>query len=184
MVYGSLKGLFLVLEPTVSTNVPNGSVFINAANGNTLSSRDNNGNVFPLVPTTAENMFLKQMQVVGPIAINVPVSKRPDGKIEAGDSDSEFGQRICGYSLQAATMADELITVLCIGANIPNALAGLGYGPGQDVFLSEDGGYTNTDNFTGSNDSIIKVGMADCAAGAANTTATDLIAITEVLLRP
>jgi hypothetical protein len=39
-------------------------------------------------------------------------------------------------------------------------------------------------SLTGDDDSIIKVGIADCAAGTASGTATDLIVFPEVILRP
>jgi hypothetical protein len=65
-------------------------------------------------------------------------------------------------------------------------LVGLGFAPGDEIFVGETtGGYVNDiAPFTGNNDSIIKIGVADCAAGTASSVATDLILIPHVIARP
>ena len=62
---------------------------------------------------------------------------------------------------------DDLINVLLVGANVTNAIQGMGFSPSDEIFISEvTGQYTNDpDSFTDDNDSIIRVGVADCAAG-------------------
>jgi len=121
---------------------------------------------------------------VSPIPAGKPLAKLANGKVVPADSDAAQGQAFCGVS-QTILPLSGTGTVLLPGANVPGAIAGLGYLPGQDVYLSETGGYTNDPNsFTGGDDSIIKLGIADCAAGVASALATDLVMFSEVLIRP
>jgi hypothetical protein len=120
------------------------------------------------------------------IAAGKPIAKLANGKAAQADSDGAGGlQNICGYAMTACSGDNAAFEVLLIGPNLAGALTGLGFTPGQDVFISEDGGYTNDANsFTGANDSIIRAGVADCAANTATGTVVDLIVFTEVILRP
>ena len=179
------KGNFMVLDPIAPPSVPNGSVFIDSTNANAASIKDTGGIVTP-INAASSNIFIKQMQADGVISINRPVSKQTNGRVIAADSDLANGQDLCGFALQAAAAPGDLINVLCIGANLQNAIVGLGYVPGDEVYLSESGsGFTNDPNsFTGGDDSIIKVGIADCAAGVASGVAVDLIVFSEVIARP
>lgn len=184
MTIGAFKALYLVLTPTNPLNVPSGSVFIDETNANAMSLKDTTGSVGQITSTTAANLFIKQMQATGIIVKHRPVSKMASGLVIAADSDLAGGQQVIGFALDNANDGD-LFNVLCTGPNLIDALTGLGYTPGQDIFLSEDGlGFTNDPNsFTGDNDSIIRVGIADCAAGTASSTATDLIAFAQVIVR-
>src|SRR5436190_3379413 len=123
-----------ILNPITPLQAPPGSVFIDVTNNNALSAKSMGGIVVPLGSTT-DTLFKRQMQAAGPIPARVPVSKRPDGKIIVADSDLIEGQQVVGYSLQAATTANALISVLLIGAVIEGALIGLGCTPGQTIFL-------------------------------------------------
>jgi hypothetical protein len=159
-------------------------VFIDSTNANAASIKDTGGVVFPL-NAGSTNIFIKQMQADGAIAINRPVSKLANGRVIAADSDLASGQDYCGFALQAAAAPGDLINVLCVGAVLANAVFGLGYAPGDEIYLAETGGFTNDPNsFTGGDDSIIKVGIADCAAGVASGVAVDLIVFSEVIARP
>lgn len=179
------KANFIFLQPTDPSVVPNGSVFLDSTNGNSMSVKSSGGVTAPISTATGSELFIKQMQASGPIGLKKSVSKRPDGKVEQADSDAADGQKVVGYALQSASADGDLIDVFCLGANLAGALTGLGYTPGDEVYLSETGGYTNDPNsFTGGNDSIIRVGIADCSAGTASGTVTDLIAFTEVVARP
>jgi hypothetical protein len=125
------------------------------------------------------------MQIDGPIAINRHVSKKSNGRIIQADSDNPDGQQVVGVALQAGATAGDLINVLCVGANLAGALTGLGFAPGEEIYLSEASGFTNNPNsFTGGDDTIMKVGVADCAAGVASGTAVDLISFPEIIARP
>ena len=119
-----------------------------------------------------------------PIPTGTPVSKRVDGKIVPADSDSSTGQIYVGVVKETiAPLASG--TVLLIGQNVAGVLSGLGITVGKSIYLSENGGFTSDPNsFTGVNDSIIRVGFADCEAGIASGVATDLIMLPQIMLRP
>lgn len=113
-----------------------------------------------------------------------PVSKKPDGTIVLADSDGVNAQNFCGIT-QSSISPSVTGVILTPGQNIENAILGLGFAPGDTVFLNESGGYSNTTSgFTGGNDTIWKIGMADCAAGLASSVATDIILFTEKLISP
>jgi len=179
-----MKTTALILDPISPAQAPAGSIYLDQSAGNTLSTKSTGGSEEPIgsVPTSS-NIFFKQMEAAGVIAVNRPVAKLANGKIVQADSDGE--QNIIGYSLAAASADGDLINVLTLGANLANAIQGLGFTPGEEIFLDESGGYTNDpDTFSGNDDSIIKVGVADCAAGVASGVATDLICFAEVVARP
>lgn len=181
------KMTHLILEPVTSASVPNNSIFLDSSNLNQLTIKDSTGTLSVVSGGggSGSNLFVKQMIAGEAFAINKPLSKRSDGKVIAADSDGVSTQRIIGHSLQASGGNNAPVNVLCLGANLAGALTGLGFAPGDEIFLGESGGYTNSVNsFSGDNDSIIKVGIADCAAGVANSAATDLVIFTEVVLRP
>lgn len=131
--------------------------------------------------------LIKQMQSGhgSTIPAGKPVSKLANGKIVPADSDDALGQKYVGITKDSIT-ANGTGDVYLTGNNIPGAVSGLGFTPGDEVFLSEtSGAFTNNPNsFTNNDDSIIKLGIADCAAGTASSTATDLIMFTEVIARP
>jgi hypothetical protein len=180
------KGNFFVLTPTNPASVPNGSIFLDSTNGNSLTTKDTTGASAPIGAVSSNNIFIKQMQAAGAIAINRPVSKLSNGKIEAAEADIIAAGDYIGYALQAASADGDLINVLCVGANLIGALTGLGYTPGDEVYLSQDGnGFTNDPNtLPVGTDAVIKLGIADCSAGAASTVVNDLIVFSEVVSRP
>lgn len=119
-----------------------------------------------------------------PIAAFTPVAKHSSGSIYPADTDAVTGQKYIGITL-AAIAHNAAGPIKTVGDNIPDCILGLGFTPGQDIFLGEDGGYTNDiTGFTGDNDTILKVGIADCEEGTASGTAKDLIMWTEVISRP
>ncbi|NBW99352.1 hypothetical protein EBR03_07245 [bacterium] len=180
-----VKANFFMMNPMSASSAPLGSVFLDADNGNVLSIKNINGIVEEVTQSAATNLFIKRMVANGPISLKKPVSKRADGKIQQADSDAAAGQSVVGISLDTAAVNGDIIPVLLFGANIENALIGLGYAPGDEIYLSESAGYTNNPaSFTGSDDSIIKIGVADCAAAIASASATDLIIFPEIVVRP
>jgi hypothetical protein len=187
MTVTRIKARSVVLEPSTPADAPNGSVFIDSSNLNTLSTKTTSGLVVPIqdVGAATTSLFIKQMEADDAIPVRTPVSKLPSGKIIAADADAILGQKFIGYSLAAAAAAGEIINVLTVGANVDGAIAGLGFTPGDDVYLSPVGGYTNNPaDLSDLSNSVVKVGVADCPAGAASSVATDLIVFAEVIARP
>lgn len=179
-----IKVDFVQLSPIAPANVPNGSLFMDSTNADTSTVKETNSAITP-IGATGSNIFIKEMQADGAILLHRPVSKKSNGRIVQADSDGINAQTFVGYALAAATGAGDQISVLCAGANLAGALTGLGFTPGDEIFLSETSSYTNDPaSFTGGNDSIIRVGIADCAGGVASAVATDLIVFAEVIARP
>lgn len=130
-----------------------------------------------------ESYFLKKMIAGGAIASGRPVAKQSAGFIVEADSDDVNAMSFVGYAQEAAAGFGSEIMVMLAGANLAGAVVGLGFVPGEDIYLSENGGYTNNANsFTGNNDMLMRVGIADCAANEASATAVDLIAFPAKLL--
>jgi len=185
MSVSGIEGKFIVLTPTTQASVPNGAMFLDTDDSDLLKTKDTSGSVSTLTTgASPTNILLKSAIAGGAITALRTVSKRADGKTVQADSDSADGQAAYGIALDAASADGDPVNVVLFGPNVANALNGLGFAPGDDIYLSETGGYTNTNSFTGDNDSIIKVGVADCAAGIASATATDLICFAEVISRP
>lgn len=180
-----IKAKFVLLETITPAQAPNGSLFLDSTNANAATIKNVSGVLEPIDAGSGSNLFIKQMQAGAAFSVNTPLSKRPDGKVVSSDSDGLNTQNHIGFALSASLSDGDLINVLCVGANIVGAISSLGFTPGQDIYLSEGGGYTNDANsFTGANDSVIKVGIADCSAGNASSVANDLIILTEVIIRP
>jgi hypothetical protein len=134
-------------------------------------------------PNPTEKLMLNNSGVL--IDSKKPVSIKSDGSIILADSDAPEGQAPIGITLQSIANASAGVVAL-FGRNIPGALTGLGFNPGDDIFIDETAGeYTNNPSgFSGSDDSIIRIGVAAAADGTTSINATDLIMIKEVLIRP
>lgn len=114
----------------------------------------------------------------------IPIAKGTDGKMYPADSDASPGKKYCGILLEDVEFGNSAI-VLLPGINVPNILTGLGFQPGQDIFLNETAGtyIADTTTLTNFDDDLIRVGIADCSEGVAATMATDLIMVTDVVAR-
>lgn len=120
-----------------------------------------------------------------PISLGKAVSRGANGKVYTADSDSVNGQKPIGISTQAATGDGSVITITLLGFNISGVLSGLGFTTADTIYVSETAGYTNDPaSFIGGNDSIIKLGYADCSGGVASSSASDLLVNMEVIMRP
>lgn len=184
MTLASVKCQFVVLEPVDPSGVPNGCLFLDSTNSNQATIKTTGGVNDP-VTSTGTSFFLKEMVAGAAISSGQPLSKRSDGKVVEADSDGTGTQTFIGYSQESADGDGSLLNVLLAGANLSGVLDGLGFSTGDLIYLSESGGYTDDpDSFTGGDDTIIKLGIADCAASIASSTAVDLIAITDVLISP
>lgn len=118
--------------------------------------------------------------------VGVPLSKRPDGRVVRADSDGIDRQNFCGTAKDASLGVDDEVRVTLIGPNVSGALSSYLFVPGEEIYMGENpGSYVNTAAaFSGENDSIVRLGIADCAEGVASVIATDLILFPEVIARP
>jgi len=138
------------------------------------------GTTGPAAPTN-QCFKLKQNNTGVQISKGKPVSLTADGSVVQSDSDTVGKKNWAGVAMEDIA-ASATGTVLLVGPNIAGALTGSGFAPGDMVFISEASGYTNTlASFTGSDDDIIQVGIADCAAGAASATVADLIMVRNII---
>ena len=183
--YAKLRVDTLVLEPRLAAGVPNGVIFNDSVSGE-ITQKSTSGASSTV--GSSDSSFRKQMQsgFVGSIASGTTVSKRSDGKIVPADSDGAGTQQPIGIAIDTFSALDSLGIVLLIGPNAVGAITGLGFTPGSDIFIGETtGGYVDdVTPFTGGNDSIIRIGIADCSAGAASAAAIDLILSSEPISRP
>ena len=180
------KCQYVVTTPTPSSSVPNNSLFEDSSNFDAFSVRTSTGTVTPLSTAVATNPFIKSMQSDGLFTANVPIVKLPNGRIVLADSNNTTAGSFCGYSTEASLVAGQEVVVLCCGPNLSGALTGLGFAPGDMIYINENGGYTNDPStFTGGDDTIVRVGLADCPGGAiASPIATDLITFHEFVASP
>ena len=177
-----VKANFVVLVPTVSGSVPNGALFLDSANGNASTIKNTNGTTTVINSSAAAtSLVTKLMQAAGIYAINTPVSKRSDGQIEIADANAANGKDLIGVTLQASLAVGDIISVLLVGANLTDAISGLGFSVGDEIYVSDSGGYTNDPSTLSGSESIIKIGVADCSTGGATAVATDLILFPDVV---
>jgi hypothetical protein len=174
---------YVVVTPVPATDVPNNSLFVDSSAGNAFSTKNSGGTPSVLATSAGDNPFLKTMETNEEFPLYAPLVKLPNGRIAKADSNNINTESFCGYAMSASSGAGLAITVMCAGPNIPGALEGLGFTPGDLVYINEGGGYTNDPStFTGDDDTLVKVGLADCAGGpSASPIATDLIATYEFI---
>lgn len=178
------KFKFVQLIPANPSEVPSGSLFIDITNANAITYKDPIGNSGDIGGGGGgTNYFVKMMQASEVMPVKSPVSKLPNGKIIAASTDEVSRQNICGYTLEAVTLVDQVVSILLIGPNLQGAIEDLGFTPGEAIYLNEFGGYTNdpADIITGQD--LIQVGIADCQGGTASGVAVDLIAFTDIVGR-
>lgn len=187
MVIG-FKSKFLEMETSNPGDVPNNALFFDSTNSGQATFKNSGGSTAVIGAVSTSNLFIKQMQADQVLAINDPLAKKADGRVIKADTDlSADSQHYIGIALQAAANIGDFINVLLIGTNLAGAISGLGFAPGEYIYLGETGGFVNQAGlagFTGANDIIVRVGISDCAAGLASAVATDLIAITQIVSIP
>lgn len=176
-----IKVTALVLVPTTEEDAPNNSIFVDQSTGQVKTKSNGNGS------TSISQILtkLKKNGHSGQIGIGVPVSLLPSGLFVPTDSDLAQGQKFIGITLDISE-PNEFSNIHLVGSNVINALNGLGFTPGEDIYMSETAGqYTNDFNsFTNNDDKIIRLGVADCANNEASSTAKDLVLFPEVILLP
>jgi hypothetical protein len=174
---------YVVVSPVDQATVPNNTLFVDSTMGNVFSVKNNSGSASTLGTTVGDNPFLKTMQSDGIFSAYVPIVKLTNGRVVLADANNINAESFCGYSMVASLAAGQSVNVMTIGPTVVGALTGLGFAPGDTIYINENGGYTNDPGtFTGGNDTLVKVGIADCTGGAvASPVADDLIAAYEFI---
>jgi hypothetical protein len=182
-LYAKLRTDAILFNPTVTSEMPNNSLFVDQSTG-ILKTKNSTGIVTDLTGTA--NIFAKEMQSASAIRVGKPVSKRPDGRIEEAEADSTYGQMPIGFATVAFSGANEIGTVFLIGPNLSGLVTGMGFAPGDEIYIGESaGGLTNSvATFSGNDDSYVRLGIADCTAGTASSAANDLILSMQIIARP
>lgn len=185
--FALIKATAIVLEPVPPASVPVGSIYNDSTNAGTFTNKSVTGDVVPVGASTASSIMVKMKRNI--TGSTIPAYKRvallSNGSICLADSDNPSAMTDIGLALDAIADGD-YGRVLLNGANADGALTGLGYTTGQTVFLSKTPGVLTNDanSFDPNTDTIMKVGIADCAGSDASATATDLIMVIEVYSRP
>lgn len=185
MTIAAINARYIQLVPSTPGEVPNGAFFLDSTDGNLPKVKEMGGSVEPIT-SGASNYFVKAMITDGAFPAGQPLAKKGNNRVVASDSDGVAGQQNqMGFALQESTGAGQTVNVLLNGPNLVGALTSLGFTPGQEVYLGENGGYVASVNaFQDADDRIIRLGIADGPAGADGGPATDLIAFTEVIVNP
>lgn len=186
--YAKLRTIGVILQP-VATGTVAGELYRNSANADALTDKSTGGSATQVGAASSDAIMVKTKQNTSgaDIAVNTPVGLTGDGGIIKSDSDGLTSQVLIGIALDAIVDGAQGRVAL-IGPNARNAIQGLGFTPGAPIYLNQDGsnrGFTNNLNdLSGGDDSVIRIGYADCAPGAASGTADDLIMFAEVIARP
>lgn len=142
---------------------------------------------YPIIVSDLGNLLKIKQMVSGHVATltaGTPASQGADGKVYPADADGASGRKYIGI-IAADILVGGTGPVLLTGLNVPGVLTGLGFAPGDDIYIGEiPGTYTNNPGaFSGLDDDIVRVGIASCATGVASALATDLIMFNDVVAR-
>lgn len=176
--YAKIRANAIVFDKTSAPALPN--ALFTDLNGD-LQNTDNAN-----IPIKISNPFVKKMKNVtgSTIAINTPIAKLPDGSIAPADADGVGTQEVIGVAIEAI-LDTNFGLVHLIGPNVAGVLTSLGFAPGDEVYLSDTAGYTNTPaTLDAETESVVKLGVADCASNIMSAVATDLIFAAEVITQP
>lgn len=186
-VYAQIRTGAVVFDPQVPGVIPDGSLYLDSTNSNVLTTKTVGGSEQPIGTSSSADIMIKEKEnkTGVTIAISKRVSIKSDGSICLADNDDPVARQSFGLTLESI---DHLATgrILLDGPNAVGAIAGLGFTPGQPIMLSSTPGVLTNDlsSFDPETDVIMKVGIADCAAGVASATASDLIMVTDVISTP
>lgn len=138
-----------------------------------------------LAASTSFTTKLKFNGSLAPIAAHTPVALKSDGTVVLADADGLDNQMLIGFALDLIPVAGRG-RVLISNPNAAGVLAGSGFIPGETIMLSKTPGVLTNDRgiFNPITDTILKVGIADCADGIQSSIATDLIMSLEILSQP
>jgi hypothetical protein len=185
MTAAKFRTTAIVLQPTNPANVPAGSIFkSDAPIANPIQMSTGSGASTDLVQTQV-SFVLKRKQAAIAIPAACPVSVLPDNRIVPADSDDAAARQPIGVSL-AAIEVDEYGTIVLVGPNVPDMIRGMGFKPGDELYVNaQQGGLTNDPTTLRIGvDQFVKIGLADGPGDTAATDATDLILLLQVLARP
>jgi hypothetical protein len=178
-VYAKMRVDGLILNPVPASSAGDGEMY-NDQDSTQISVKGSGSDTTPIGPSgSSSSPLIKVMENLsgGDIPAGSDVCKRPDGSIAMASSDTPGFENVIGIANvdipNAATGAVGLL-----GPNFPAVLTGLGFTPGDIVYMAESSGqYTNDLTTFTNSDRIVQVGIADCAAGTASTTVTDLLGV-------
>lgn len=134
------------------------------------------------------NPLVKKVKYNGSLStilLHQPVALKSDGTVVLADADGLDNQMLIGFALENISVGGKGV-ILLSNPNAVGVIAGAGFTPGDTIMLSKTpGALTNNLNiFDPNTDTILKVGIADCADGIQSAIATDLIMSLEVLSKP
>lgn len=143
--------------------------------------------IFNLV-LAASSSFTTKLKFNGslaPISAHMPVALKSDGTVVLADADGLGTQMLIGFALDLIPVGGRG-RVLISNPNAAGVLTGSGFTPGETIMLSKTPGVLTNDLgiFNPATDTILKVGIADCADGIQSSIATDLIMSLEILSSP
>lgn len=173
-----LQTTAVVMVPVLASSVPANALFSDSGSAGAFTNKSPGGSTV-IVVSASNDIFLKIKQNLSGVTIpsGMPAALLPDGSIARADSDTPANALFLGIA-QEEIVDQASGKILTIGPNVAGAITGMGFAPGDPIFLSEDRTYTNSlATFTGNNDKIMQVGFADCSPGNASSTATDLIVV-------
>ena len=124
---------------------------------------------------------LAKNTTVSTIVAGTIVEKLATGGIQPATAASS--NEMIGVALDAIGAAG-FGRIKLLGENVAGAIAGLGFTPGQELFLGNAGGYTNDPNTVPGTSTLWRIGIADCGDNSFSATATDLIMFATPVLRP
>lgn len=177
-VHAKIRVDGVLLVPKPAANAVQGELFADTAAPNQISVGAVGGTSNQLA--SGANPLVKLMQNLSGATIlaNAEVAKLPNGGIAAAGSDTVGRMNVIGIA-KADILNNAIGSVGLFGPNQEGVLTGTGFAPGDKVYMAEsNGAYTNDLNsFSGGNDRIVRVGIADCAAGTASATVVDLLCV-------
>lgn len=192
VVYAKIRTGAVVFDPMAASSAPSGSIFLDKYNSNIFSEKTTSGSTGEVGTGGGGggggvSAFIKSKQNLSGTLIpaNKRVSLKSDGSICLSDCNDLAADNSIGIS-QEDIIDGSWGIVMFDGPIAAGALDGLGFATGAIVMLGKDPGSLTTDQgiFNPVTDTIMKVGIADCASGLTSSTAVDLIMITEVVSTP
>jgi hypothetical protein len=185
--FAIFKTSAVVLDPIPASTAPVGSLYNDSSNSNVFSNKTTTGDNQQIGASTEASLMVKLKKNMTGVAIAAykRVALHTDGTMVLADSDNVSAMLDIGITIDPVNTGS-FGRVLLNGANADGVLTGLGFTSGQAIFLSKTpGGLVNdVGSFNPATDTIMRVGIADCANNVASGTATDLIMTIEVYSRP